>query len=94
MAIGKKNSLKEIRRHRNAVSKAPVFVSVSIGDAHGLVGLHTRRPALMGLQSIVTMRGDFRPYLRYLEGTDLMDMAHDWSLVGNDIRVAMNGLKR
>lgn len=90
----KKYSLKDVRGRRHVVSKASVLVSVRDGENPNLVGLQTRRPILRGIQSIVTMRGDFRPYMRYLEGNDLTDMTSDWSLVGSDIRVAMNYLKR
>ena len=83
-----------VMEKRHVISKAPALVSVSISENPNLVGLQTRRPLLRGFQSIVTMRGDFRPYMRYLEGNDLTDMASDWRLVGSDIRVAMNYLKR
>ena len=86
--------MKDVRGRRHVVSKAPVLVSVRGGDNPTLVGLHTRRPVLRGIQSIVTMRGDFRPYLKYLKGNDLTDIASDWRLVGSDIRVAMDDLKR
>lgn len=94
MFMEKKYSLKDVRGRRHVVSKAPVLVSVRVGDNPNLVGLQTRRPVLRGIQSIITLRGDFRPYLKYLQGNDLTDMASDWRLVGSDIRMAMDYLKR
>jgi len=94
MVTEKRYSLKDVRGRRHVVSKVPVFVSVRGGDNPTLVGLQTRRPVLRGFQSIVTLRGDFRPYLKYLKGNDFTDMASDWRLVGSDIRMAMDDLKR
>ena len=94
MVTEKKYSLKDIRNHRHVVSKAPVAVSVNVGDNPKFVGLQTRHPIQVGLRSLVTLRGDIRPYMRYLEGTDITDMASDWRLVGSDIRIAMNYLKQ
>ena len=94
MVTENKYSLKDIRRRRHVVSKTPVVVSVSVGEAPNLVGLRTKHPVMVGIHSLVTVRGNLRPYMRYLEGTDVTDMASDWRLVGSDIRTAMDYLKR
>lgn len=86
----KKHSLKDIRckRHLMKVS-APAQISSQVEVSPSLVGLRTRRPTLRGVRSLVTIKGNVRPYIKYLEGSDVSDMAKDWRLVGRDIRFAM-----
>lgn len=93
IVMKKKFSIENIRSLKKAISKTPVVVSIN-AETSNFVGLRTKHPVLAGLHCFVTLKGDIRPYMRYLNGTDVTDMASDWNMVGYDILSAMDRLKQ
>lgn len=51
------------------------------------------RPFLEGMGSIINLSGKYRVFDKYTRGSAVLDMRHDWEIVGSYLREAMDDFK-
>lgn len=55
---------------------------------------HVHRPFLDGMSSVINISGKDGVFDKYLQGNAILDMRHDWDMVGFSIREAMENIKK